>query len=55
MCSLIDKSNRKSQVSFQCLSCGLCMNADFNASKNIEARGLLSTALMFRNEATASA
>ena len=48
-CGHCDKANRKSQASFECLSCGLCVNADFNASRNIEARGLLSTPLMFRS------
>ena len=48
-CGHCDKANRKSQASFQCLSCGLSINADFNASKNIEARGLMSTALLFRS------
>ena len=48
-CGHCDKANRKSQASFQCLSCGFCANADYNAAKNIEARGLLSTPLMFRS------
>ena len=47
-CGYCDKANRKSQAGFQCLSCGFCANADANAAKNIEARGLASTALMFR-------
>ena len=50
VCGHCDKANRKSQASFECLSCGLCINADFNASKNIEARGLSSVALMFRSQ-----
>ena len=52
-CGHCERGNRKSQVSFECLSCGLCMNADSNAAKNIEARGLSSIALMFRAVATA--
>ena len=48
-CGHCERANRKSQASFQCLSCGFCANADFNAAKNIEARGLLSTPLMFRS------
>ncbi len=52
-CGYCDKANRKSQSRFECLSCGFCANADFNASKNIEARGLLSTPLMFRTTANA--
>ncbi len=47
-CGHCDKANRKSQASFLCQSCGFCANADYNASKNIEARGLLSRPLMFR-------
>lgn len=50
-CGHCDKANRKSQASFQCLSCGFCANADANAAKNIEARGLLSKPLMFRQTA----
>ena len=48
-CGHCDKGNRKSQAGFQCLSCGFCANADINAAMNIEARGLLSTPLMFRS------
>jgi putative transposase len=48
-CGHCERGNRKSQASFQCLRCGLCANADANAAINIEARGLLSTALMFRS------
>ena len=45
-CGFCDKQNRKSQSRFHCLSCGLDINADFNASLNIEARGSLVTAPM---------
>ena len=48
-CGHWERGNRKSQASFECLSCGFCLNADANASKNIEARGLLSMPLMFRS------
>lgn len=48
-CGHCDKANRKSQASFLCQSCGLSINADFNASKNIEARAKLSNSLMFRS------
>ena len=51
-CGHCDKGNRKSQASFQCLSCGFCANADSNAAINIEARGLLSTALLFHSTPT---
>ncbi len=54
-CGHCEKANRKSQASFQCLSCGFCMNADTNAAKNIEARGLLSKPLMFRSSVTSLA
>jgi len=47
-CGHCERGNRKSQASFKCLSCGFCANADANAAKNIEARGLSSKALMFR-------
>jgi len=47
-CGHCDKANRKRQSSFQCLGCGFCVNADFNASRNIEARGRLSRPLLFR-------
>ena len=49
VCGHCDKANRKSQASFQCLSCGFCANADKNAAKNIEARAELSDSLMFRS------
>ena len=54
VCGHCDKANRKSQALFQCSSCGFCANADSNAAKNIEARGLLSMALMFRPLASAT-
>jgi putative transposase len=38
-CGYCDKHNRKSQCKFQCLECGLMMNADLNAALNIKARG----------------
>jgi putative transposase len=52
-CGHCERGNRKSQARFLCLQCGLSMNADANAAKNIEARGLSSTPLMFRPIATA--
>ncbi len=57
-CGHCDKANRKSQSRFECLHCGFCANADYNASCNIarkgeEARGLLSTPLLFRTAANA--
>jgi putative transposase len=37
-CGHCDKANRKSQACFECLSCGLVLNADYNAALNIRAR-----------------
>jgi IS605 OrfB family transposase len=36
-CGHISKSNRTSQAVFKCTHCGLSLNADLNASRNIEA------------------
>lgn len=47
-CGHCERGNRKSQAGFECQSCGFGANADANAAKNIEARGLLSRPLMFR-------
>lgn len=41
-CGHCAKENRKSQSVFQCLSCGLCVNADVNAAINIGVRGEVS-------------
>ena len=38
--------NRTSQDKFVCISCGHTSNADFNASKNIRSKGLLSISLL---------
>lgn len=48
-CGHCDQANRKSQASFECLSCGFCANADVNAAVNIEARAYPSERLMFRS------
>jgi IS605 OrfB family transposase len=45
-CGYCDKANRKSQSSFKCLKCAFEANADFNAARNLEARGYSSEALM---------
>lgn len=37
-CGFVSKENRKSQEEFCCLECGNTLNADFNASRNIENR-----------------
>lgn len=34
-CGHVDKENRKSQSEFECVSCGMKMNADMNATRNI--------------------
>ena len=36
-CGYISRSNRTSQAVFKCTQCGLSLNADLNASRNIEA------------------
>ena len=38
-CRYRDKDNRQTQAVFECLECGHTMNADDNASLNIEAAG----------------
>ena len=53
-CGYCDKANRKTQDKFECLKCGLKLNADYNAALNLKARGELSYALMFWLEANAS-
>jgi len=52
-CGHCERGNRKSQASFECLSCGFNENADRNAAKNIEARAYQSERLMFRPTANA--
>lgn len=37
-CGHVSKDNRKTQEMFCCVECGHTMNADFNASINIESR-----------------
>lgn len=41
-CGYCDRANRKSQAQFLCLECGFQANADFNAARNLEARGEVS-------------
>jgi IS605 OrfB family transposase len=41
VCGHCDKANRKSQAEFQCKHCGYSTNADFNAARNIRARGVV--------------
>jgi putative transposase len=53
-CGHCERGNRKSQEWFECLCCGLRLNADVNAALNLKAWGELSAALMFRLEAIAS-
>lgn len=53
-CGHCERANRKSQEKFECLCCGFQANADFNAALNLKARGELSAALLFREEAHAS-
>ncbi|SFV53462.1 putative virulence protein [hydrothermal vent metagenome] len=44
-CGYKDKNNRKTQSKFKCLQCHHEINADINASENIEHRGLESLGL----------
>ncbi len=54
-CGHCERGNRKSQESFECLCCGLRLNADVNAALNLKARAELSVCLMFRTETSVSA
>src|SRR5207248_1715051 len=45
-CGHCDKANRKSQARFQCLKCGLALNADLNAAVNIKVRAHQSERLL---------
>ena len=38
-CGYTDRENRKDQETFACLECGVTMNADYNAAKNISMMG----------------
>ena len=40
-CGYCDKANRKGQAQFLCLQCGFQENADRNAARNLEARGIV--------------
>lgn len=39
-CGEVDKRSRVSQSSFVCTSCGHISNADVNAAKNIQSKGI---------------
>ncbi len=54
-CGHCERGNRKSQERFECLCCGLKLNADVNAALNLKARAELSACLMFRKETSVSA
>ena len=41
VCGYCDKANRKTQSEFKCLHCGHSANADFNAARNIRAKGIV--------------
>jgi len=41
VCGHCEKANRKSHAQFQCRQCGYSANADFNAARNIRAKGLV--------------
>jgi putative transposase len=40
-CGHVEKANRKTQASFECIKCGHSENADVNAAKNILNRALI--------------
>ena len=44
-CQATDAASRKSQSVFECTACGFKTDADFNAARNILARGLMATAV----------
>jgi len=48
-CGFTHADNRKTQSEFKCLACGLEMNADINAAKNILARMLVRIGLSGAN------
>jgi transposase len=49
-CGHIAKANRKNQAEFYCKKCGYSENADYNAAKNIAARAVLTSLLLFAKE-----
>ena len=53
-CGYCDKHNRKSQSKFQCLECGLEMNADLNAAVNLSGHGAFVTRPMDGTTVSAS-
>lgn len=53
-CGCVDKRSRRSQSEFVCVSCGLQLNADYNAARNIRKRALVN-ALIVSEQLCASA
>ena len=51
VCGHCEKKNRKSQSAFLCRACGHSMNADWNASINIAARGVVNLPMVSRHAA----
>jgi IS605 OrfB family transposase len=41
VCGHCEKANRKSQSEFRCRQCGYSANADFNAARNLRAKGVV--------------
>ena len=39
-CGHVDRNSRESQAAFRCLACGIRLDADVNAARNVLARGL---------------
>ncbi len=51
-CGYVNKKNRPSQSTFQCLWCGNTMHADVNAARNIGVRRALSIGSVFQSKAS---
>jgi putative transposase len=51
VCGHCEKANRKSQAEFECRQCGYSANADFNAARNIRAKGLVKVPMVGVDEA----
>ncbi len=49
-CGHCDKSNRKSQSEFECRACGHKANADFNAARNLRAKGYVNKPIVTNDD-----
>ena len=50
VCGHCERANRLNQAEFRCRQCGYSTNADFNAARNIRARGLVKVPLVGLND-----